>query len=110
MLKMIHVVGGPKYRYNSKEINCFVCSYPNVSIKSGLLAMMLQQIDELGVFSTSEEEGVPFLLLDGHGSRTRLLFLECITKPENKWVVFIGVPYGTHIWQVHDNSKLIGTF
>lgn len=103
-------IGVPKRRYNGKEIHCFVCSSPNNSIKSGLLAMMLQQIYELGVFSQSEEEGVPFLLLDGHRSRTRLPFLEYITKPENRWVVFICVLYGTHIWQVHDSSELIGTF
>jgi hypothetical protein len=103
-------IGGPKCRYNGKKIHCFVCSSPNTSITSGLLAMMLQQKDDLGVFSRSEEEGVPFLLLDGHGSRTRLPFLEYITKPENRWVVCIGVSYGTHIWQVHDSSELHGSF
>ena len=45
-------IGGPKCRYNGKKIHCFVCSSPNTSITSGLLAMMLQQKDDLGVFFT----------------------------------------------------------
>lgn len=35
-------IGGPKCRYDCKKIHCFVCSSPNASIKSGLLATMLQ--------------------------------------------------------------------
>lgn len=59
--------------------------------------MMLQQIDEIGVFSQLEEKGVLFLLLDGHGSRTRLLFLEYITKPETQ----VGGIYRCPIGDAH---------
>lgn len=71
---------------------------------------MLNAIDSHDVFGRSENNGVPFLLLDGHGSRTRLPFLEYITNQDHPWMVCIGVPYGTHIWQVHDSSELNGTF
>jgi hypothetical protein len=63
---------------------------------------MLAQIDSFNVFPRSKEEGVPFLLVDGHHSRTRLPFLEYITDKAHE--------YGTHIWQSHDSSKSNGTF
>jgi hypothetical protein len=52
----------------------------------------------------------PVLILDGHGSRMRLPFLKYINDPTHPWVVCLGVPYGTHIWQVADSSKLNGSF
>jgi hypothetical protein len=58
---------------------------------------MLKYIDDLEVFDRSD--GVnPFLLLDGHGSRFEIDFLEYINSPEHKWTVCVGVPYGTGIW------------
>jgi hypothetical protein len=52
-----------------------------------------------------QSEATPFLMLDGHGSSFQLPFLNYINSPENsKWTVCIGVPYGTHIWQVRDSS------
>jgi hypothetical protein len=45
------------------------------------------------------------LLLDGHGSRFDIDFLDYIAKKETEWCVLIGVPYGTHLWQVADSSE-----
>ena len=104
------MTGGPTCKFNDVEIPCFVCVSPNASITSELLAQMLKQIDSFNLFPRSEELGVPFLLVDGHHSRTRLLFLEYITNKEHQWKVCIGVPYGTHIWQPADSSELNGTF
>jgi hypothetical protein len=103
-------IGGPKCTYLGKTIPCFVCTSPNASITSDLLAKMLSTIDEAGIFPRSEEDGVPFLLLDGHHSRTRLPFLNYINHPNHLWKVCIGVPYATHMWQPHDSSELNGTF
>jgi hypothetical protein len=104
------MIGGPVCRFNGKEIPCFVCCSPNASITSDLLASMLEEIDKYNVFPRSEEEGMPFLLLDGHGSRTRLPFLRYITNPAHRWKVCIGVPYGTHLWQPHNSTELNGTY
>jgi len=52
----------------------------------------------------------PFLILDGHGSRFELCFLEYINNPETKWHVNIGLPYGTSYWQVGDSSQQNGQF
>jgi hypothetical protein len=102
--------GGPVCNYKGIDVPCFVCSTPNASITSELLAKMLEQIDSYNIFPRSEEEGVPFLLVDGHHSRTRLPFLKYITNDKHRWKVCIGVPYGTHIWQPHDSTELNGTF
>jgi hypothetical protein len=52
----------------------------------------------------------PFLLVDGHGSRFELPFLDYIHNPEHPWTVAIGVPYGTAKWQVGDSAEQNGQF
>jgi hypothetical protein len=46
----------------------------------------------------------PFILLDGHGSRFELPFVEYI-HGDKEWTVCIGVPYGTSLWQVGDSKQ-----
>ena len=70
---------------------------------------MLKTIDSAGIYDRSDGS-VPFLLLDGHGSRTRLPFVRYITDDAHPWMVCCGVPYGTHLWQVADSSELNGCF
>jgi hypothetical protein len=103
-------IGGPKCTYNGITIPCFVCATPNASITSEYLVEMLRTIDNAGVFPRNENDGIPFLLIDGHHSRTRLPFLNYINDPDHLWKVCIGVPYATHLWQPHDSSELNGTF
>jgi hypothetical protein len=43
---------------------------------------------------------MPFLLLDGYHLRFEIPFLDYIHEKDHEWVCCIGVPYGTHIWQV----------
>ena len=50
------------------------------------------------------------MLLDGHQSRLQLPFLNYINHPEDNWVVCIGVPYGTALWQVGDSKEQNGSF
>ena len=52
----------------------------------------------------------PFLLLDGHGSRLQLPFLQYIHSEEHPWHVCLGLPYGTSFWQVGDSSEQNGAF
>jgi hypothetical protein len=61
-------IGGPTCVYNGITVPCFVCCTPNASITSELWAQMLKHIDDTGIFPRSEEEGCPFLLIDGHQS------------------------------------------
>ncbi len=66
-------------------------------------------IDSLGVFDRSDRVP-PFLLLDGHGSRFDIKFLQYINDPATQWNVCIGVPYGTSYWQVGDSTEQNGCF
>ena len=57
-----------------------------------------------------DQDKKPFLLLDGHGSRLEMPFLQYINTPTDHWVVCIGVPYGTALWQVGDSKEQNGSF
>jgi len=70
---------------------------------------MLKAIDRIGVFDRSTGLS-PFLLLDGHGSRFELSFLEYINDANHKWWVCLGLPYGTSIWQVGDSTEQNGCY
>jgi hypothetical protein len=76
-----------------------------------MLAEMLSNIDRAGVFDPQPNGPKQFLLLDGHHSQFELPFLLYINdSDEHPWVVCIGMPYRTHLWQVPDLSELNGTF
>jgi hypothetical protein len=99
---------GPTCFPYGKEVETYVTCSENGSIMSEILRDALKHIDSKLTFDRTE--GTPFLLLDGHSSRYQLPFLDYINTEENKWTVCIGVPYGTHIWQVGDSSKQNGAF
>jgi hypothetical protein len=101
---------GPECIYNGKHLPCFCCCSENGSITGPLLKQMLQAIDTLNVFDHNGTGLNPFLLLDGHGSRFDLEFLEYINSQETQWDVCIGLPYGTSYWQVGDSSEQNGCF
>ena len=50
------------------------------------------------------------LLVNGHGSRLGLDFLEYINNPAHLWTVCIGVPYGATWWQVGDSKEQNGSY
>ena len=98
------ISGGPMCTFKGKEIPCFVGSSKKASITSQMLADILTYMDELELFDRSTGRK-PFLLVDGHHSRFGLPFLDYIFDDVHPWMVSIGVPYGTHIWQVADSSE-----
>jgi hypothetical protein len=69
---------------------------------------MLLCLDSLQVFDRETTGLDPFLILDGHGSRFDIKFLEYIKARPTKWNVNIGLPYGTSYWQVGDSSEQNG--
>ena len=101
--------GGPDCYFNGNRIPCFVGASKSASITSTLLSEMLKHMDKFAKFDRSEGK-TPFLLLDGHQSRFEVPFLNYIHENDHKWTVCLGVPYGTHIWQVADSSQLNGKF
>ena len=101
--------GGPACYYNGKQIPCFIGTSPKASITSQLLADILAHLDRHGVYDRSTGK-LPLLLIDGHHSRFELPFLRYISDEAHRWIVCIGVPYGTHLWQVANSSELNGSF
>jgi hypothetical protein len=100
---------GPTCHYKGKDVPCMVCNTESGSIPSELLISFLKHMDELDLFP--RDDGIkPLFLLDGHGSRFELPFLQYVNNPEHEWVVCIGVPYGTLYWQVADSSEQIGSY
>jgi hypothetical protein len=100
---------GPVCHFKGKTIPCFCCCSESGSINGDILTRLLKYLDELEVFDRSTGLN-PFLILDGHGSRFELDFLEYINTCETKWNVNIGLPYGTSYWQVGDSTEQNGCF
>jgi hypothetical protein len=70
---------------------------------------MLSKMDGSDLFDRGE--GVnPFLICNGHGSRFEEPFLEYTLEVNRPWMCCIGVPYGTSMLQVGDNTEQNGTF
>jgi hypothetical protein len=67
--------GAPSCNSRGAEVPPFVCCSPKGGITSELLRSMLERMDSLDLFPRGAEGGpLPFLLLDGHGSRFQLPF------------------------------------
>ena len=81
---------------------------PKGSITSDILIDILASLEFYGVIDRTDGRK-PFLLIDGHNSRFQLNFLSYVIDPTHEWVVCIGVPYGTALWQVGDASKQNGS-
>jgi len=94
----------PTCLFKGKTVPCYCCATESGSINGAKLKDMLTYLD---VFDRSTGLN-PFLILDGHGSQFELEFLEYINKVEHKWVVKIGLPYGTSYWQVGDSTEQNG--
>jgi len=74
---------GPSCDVGGKKVPCFICNSENGSITSELLCSMLKHMDDCHIFDRTG--GVlPFLLLDSHGSRFELPFLEYINDVAHK--------------------------
>ena len=86
-------------KYKGIDIPCMVRFTENGSITGEILTDILRTIDTLGIYTTERSQGIkPFLLLDGHGSRLSMEFLDYINDEDHEWKVCTGVPYGTALW------------
>ena len=101
--------GGPSCTYRGKHIPCMCAWSPKGSMTSDILRDIVKTLDTLDIFDRST--GIkPVLLLDGHGSRMELPFLQYINNPLHLWSALIGVPYGTSMWQVGDSAEQNGSY
>ena len=98
---------GPTCEFQGKTLPMLCQWSEGGGISGEILTNILKRIDASGVLNRSS--GVkPFLLVDAHASRFSLEFLRYISNESHPWVVCIGVPYGTHLWQVADSEELNG--
>ena len=65
-------------------------------------------MDSFDIFPRIPGGPLPFLLLDGHGSRLQLPFLRYTNNPYHPWIVCLGLPNGTSLYQVGDAAKQNG--
>jgi hypothetical protein len=100
--------GGPTCHFRGKDVPCFVAANAHGGIDETILTGILQRMDSLGVLRRQGEPN-PFLLVDGHGSRFSVDFLGYVVDTEHKWNATIGLPNGTHLWQVGDSEEQNGT-
>ena len=74
-----------------------------------ILTTIVETLDLLDVFD--HLTGInPILLLDGHGSRFELPFLNYINYSDHIWFVLMGFPYGTIMWKVGDSVEQDGAY
>ena len=102
--------GGPECTFRGNKVPAFIRWHGSASITSEILVRTdVAKFDALDLFPRTDKVK-PFLLLDGHGSQLQLPFLKYINNPKDNWVVCIGVPYGTALWQVGDSKEQNGSF
>jgi hypothetical protein len=105
--------GGPRCMFRNKSVPCLIQYSPHGGVTPAILTNCLKQMDQLNLFPR-ENGKVPFLLLDGHDSRFSLDFLRYIRSEgegeDHKWCCCIGLPYGTHLWQVGDSPAQNGNY
>jgi hypothetical protein len=101
--------GGPTCKFRGVDVPCLVQHSPHGGITPLILTNCLRQLDELNLFPRTITKQ-PFVLLDGHDSRFNLDFLKYIRDEQHPWTVCIGLPYGTHLWQVGDSHAQNGNY
>ena len=80
--------------YKGVRVTCMYQWSKKGPITLEILVDILTALDDLKVFEINMAAGIlPFLLVDGHGSRFQLLFPLNIHDLLHEWVVVIGVPY-----------------
>ena len=102
--KVKHYTGGPTCVFKGKEVPRLMRWIPKGSITLVILIDMLATLELLGVIGWTGGRKT-FLILNGHGSRFQIDFLTYVTDPSHKWVICIGIPYGTSLRQVRDSNK-----
>ena len=105
-----YFIGGPICRFRSKDVPTIIRWSNSCSITSGIPVDTLKSLNNLGIYHRDDNHPKPFLQLNGHQSHFQLPFLQYINQPEDNWVVCIGVPYGTALWQVKDSKEQNGSF
>ena len=74
------LLGLPVCKFRGKLIPGLMCMPPKGSISSEILTEALKYVDQINVFERGQDGPTSFRLLDDHGSRIQLPFLEYINS------------------------------
>lgn len=103
--------GLPSCIFKGVRIPGYLTFSESGGITASILTNIFRRLDELAIYDADRANGcIPFVLLDGHGSRFDIEFLQYVNDPSHRWNVCLGVPYGTALWQVADSSQQNGHF
>ena len=98
----------PNVLFNEKRFLHLSAVPPKGGITSELLKEMLERMDSFDLFPRIPGGPLPFLLLEGHGSRLQRPFLRYTNDPDHPWIVCLGLSNGTSLWQVGDAAEQNG--
>ena len=99
--------GAPTCFFRGKTIPPLVTCSKKGCITSEILMTALKRLDDLGVYKRTETL-TPMGLFDAHDSRLQVPFLRYINDESHLWRFCIGLPNGTHKWQVGDAPEQNG--
>lgn len=91
--------GLPSCEYKGIKVPGYLTFTESGGITAEILTNIFRRMNNLRLFHDDHENGLtPFMLLDGHGSRFDVQFLEYINDSTHKWTMCLGVLYGTALW------------
>jgi len=99
--------GSPKCYFRGKEVEAFVTCTPKGSVTSDILKQVFERLDNMGMYERVDGR-VPMALFDAHDLRLQVPFLQYINDKNHIWKFCIGLPNGTHKWQVGDSKQQNG--
>jgi hypothetical protein len=102
-------------RDDGSKVPIYFAYTENASMTGDILKGVFEAMDEEGITTREFDENgkpvvYPLMILDGHGSRTHYDFLTYVNNDSTLWLPILGVPYGTSIWQLHDDKRQNGAF
>ena len=100
--------GGPVCVFRGKTIPCLVSGSKSGGITSDILTSILKHLDRIGIYDRQNDPFSPTIQLDAHHTRFDLDFMSYCCQKDTKWMVTIGCPEATNLWQVQDASELNG--
>lgn len=107
--------GLPIHDHEGKEVPVVFAATTNASMTSTVLMQIFEKMDEKGISKREYDSNgklvkYPVVILDGHVSRMGEDFLVYINEDGTFWGCVLGAPYGTHIYQFHDDPRQNGRF
>jgi hypothetical protein len=99
---------------NGNDVLIIFAFHESGSMMGKILQDVFQKMDEQGITKHGKDENgvnyMPAMIFDGHRSRLEMDFVSYITDKSHEWKCILGVPYGTSVWQLHDDKWQNGTF